>query len=68
MRTTVTYAGIDLEVIGTFMPEIKQSDYEPEQPAFIDDMLIKVNDTPITELIGDDDFNKIQQLALEAVL
>ncbi|HKM07292.1 MAG TPA: hypothetical protein VJ869_09890 [Sphaerochaeta sp.] len=68
MRTTVTYAGIDLEVIGTFMPEIKQGEYEPEQQAYIDEMSVKVNDIPITELISDDDFNKIQQLALEAVL
>ena len=59
MRTTVKYAGIDLEVVGKFMPASRQ--YEPEQGAYIDEMSVKVNDIPITELISDDDFNKIEQ-------
>ncbi len=67
MRTTVKYAGIDLEVVGKFMPASRQGQYEPEQGAYIDEMSVKVNDIPITELISDDDFNKIEKLALEAV-
>ena len=67
MTTTVTYAGISLEVAGNVIPASKEGKYEPEQQSYIDEMLIKVNGTPITELISDSDFSAIETLALEGL-
>lgn len=67
MKTTVRYAGIDLEVVGTIIPATKGGMYEPSQPPFIDEMEILINDIHITELISDEDFSRIEKLALEGL-
>lgn len=67
MRTTVTYAGINLEVVGKIMPAIKERLDEPPQQSYIEEMSVNVGDVSITELISDDDFSKIEKLAMEAV-
>lgn len=65
MQVSITFANLPLEVSGDYVPKTRGGAYEPPEGAYIDDMTIKLGEHDITEIVSQEDFERIEQIALE---
>lgn len=65
MQFSVTFAGLDLDVIGEYVPKTGGSRFEPPEGGYIDPITIMLGEHDITEIISQTDIEKIEKLALQ---
>jgi hypothetical protein len=65
MQFSVNYANLPLDVIADYVPKTSGTRFEPPEGGYLEDTTIMLGEYDITEIISQEDFERIEQIALE---
>lgn len=65
MQFSVNYANLPLDVIADYVPKTSGTRFEPPSGGYLEDTTIMLGEYDITEIISQEDFERIEQIALE---
>lgn len=63
MRTSVTYAGLDFDVIGDYVPYSRETRDEPAEGGYLEDTQIKLGEHDVTDVLDYDTRMAIETIA-----
>ncbi len=65
MQFSVTFANLPLDVIADYVPKTSGTRFEPPEGGYLEDTTVMLGEHDITEIISQEDLDKIEQIALE---